>query len=173
MPNNQPPDFAEHVWSAAAIVGLNAPHITDAILKKEFPKTARAASSEGAAKMLRSGCIVEVKRILHTVREASAQADFTQIDPTFAPLVKRLQRPSYFVPELGEEMPVAELIAKPGHLDAARRFMRRKGMECLAEADRLDRLYEAVAGMPGDGGEIASILTGLSDTATQQCGVAA
>ena len=61
------------------------------------------------------------------------------------PLIKRLQRPSYFVPELDTEIPVAELIAEPLHLDAARRFMRGKGMECLAEADRLDRLYQAVS----------------------------
>ena len=68
MPNNQTPDFAEHVWNAAATVGLNAPRITDALLQREFPKTVSAALGEGATRMLRTGCISEVKRVLHTVR---------------------------------------------------------------------------------------------------------
>ena len=34
--------------------------------------------------------------------------------------------------------------AEAALLDDARRFMRRKGIECLAEADRLDALYAAV-----------------------------
>jgi hypothetical protein len=144
MPSTRTPDFAAHVWSAASVVGRSAPRIVDAILAEAFPETTSAAAAEGATRILRTGCITEVKRILRAPPGTNAQADLAEIDPSFQPLVERLQRPAYFVPERDEEVPVAALIAAPEQLDAARRFMRRKGMECLEEADRLDRLYEAV-----------------------------
>ena len=43
-----------------------------------------------------------------------------------------------------EYVAIPALIAEPELLDDARRFMRRKGKECLDEADRLDALYVAV-----------------------------
>ena len=140
------PDFTHHVWEAADQVGRSAPRIVDHILRAVFPKTATAAEAEGASGMLRTGCIAEVKRVLHSVRDGAGQSDFGEIDVSFQSFVRRLRRPSYFVPERDEEVPVRELIADPAQLDAARRFMRLKGMECLDEADRLDRLYEAVMG---------------------------
>ena len=150
MLDKRTPDFTGYVWDAAARVGRSAPRIVDAILSDVFPVTSDAAEAEGATKMLRNGCISEVKRVLHKPREIDAQADFANVDWSFMPLVRRLQRPSYFVPELEVEVPVAELIDEPPYLDAARRFMRGKGMECLAEADRLDRLYQAVIGQHRD-----------------------
>ncbi|WP_295143806.1 hypothetical protein [uncultured Reyranella sp.] len=144
--HNRTPDFAHHVWEAVDHVGRSAPRIVDHILKSLFPNTTDAAESEGASRMLRNGCISEVKRVLHKRGNADDQVDFREINSTFLPLVRSLQRPSYFVPERDEEVPVRELIADPAQLDAARRFMRLKGMECLDEADRLDRLYEAVMG---------------------------
>ena len=60
------------------------------------------------------------------------------------------------MPERDEEVSVRELIADPAQLDAARRFMRLKGMQCLDEADRLDRLYEAVMGQ-GDAEPVDSL----------------
>ena len=143
---NRTPDFAHHVWEAVDHVGRSAPRIVDHILKSLFPNTTDAAEAEGASRMLRNGCISEVKRVLHKHGNADGQVDFREINATFLPLVRSLQRPSYFVPERDEEVPVRELIADPAQLDAARRFMRLKGMECLDEADRLDRLYEAVMG---------------------------
>ena len=144
MPNRHSPDFATHVWHAAARLGRSAPRIVDDILCDIFPETSEAAENEGATKILRTGCISEVKRVLRIVPQDEDQARFDEIDATFRPYVAPLQRPSYYVPEREEEVPVAELIAAPDELDAARRFMRRKGMECLAEADRLDLLYQAV-----------------------------
>ncbi len=137
-------DFTHHVWEAADRVGLSAPRIVDGILKSIFPNTTDAAETEGAARMLRNGCIAEVKRVLHSPRDSTGQSDFGEVDASFLPLIRQLQRPSYFVPERDEEVFVEELIADPAQLDGARRFMRRKGMECLAEAERLDRLYDAV-----------------------------
>ena len=144
MRDRHPPDFATHVWHAAARLGRSAPRIVDDILRDVFPDTTEAAESEGAAKILRTGCISEVKRVLRAVPQDTQQAGFDEIDASFRPYVEPLQRPSYHVPEREEEVPVAELIAAPDELDSARRFMRRKGMECLAEADRLDLLYQAV-----------------------------
>lgn len=144
MPGRQQPNFATHVWHAAARLGRSAPRIVDDILREVFPATSEAAETEGAAKILRTGCISEVKRVLRAVPQDEQQAGFDEIDASFRPYVEPLQRPSYYVPEREEEVPVAELIAAPDELDSARRFMRRKGMECLAEADRLDLLYQAV-----------------------------
>lgn len=138
------PDFTHHVWEAADQLGRSAPRIVDHILQLVFPNTTDAARTEGASRVLRTGCIAEVKRVLHGVRDGAGQSDFGEISASFLPLIRQLQRPSYFVPERDEEVPIEELIAMPGQLDAARHFMRRKGMECLDEADRLDRLYDAV-----------------------------
>lgn len=150
------PDFSSHVWEAADVVGRNAPRIVDYILKSLFPNTANAAEVEGAARIFRNGCIAEVKRELHKWGNGSAQAHFGEIHESFLPHVRALQRPSYFVPELDEEVPVRELIADPAQLDSARRFMRLKGMQCLDEAERLDRLYEAVMG-EGDGAVVLPV----------------
>jgi hypothetical protein len=144
MPDRYPPDFAAHVWDAAARLGRSAPRIVDNILREAFPGTTAAAQSEGATKILRTGCISEVKRVLRNVPQTEGQMRFDEIDASFRPYVEPLQRPSYYVPEREEEVLVADLIASPDQLDAARNFMRRKGMECLAEAERLDVLYEAV-----------------------------
>ncbi len=159
MPDRPTPDFAAHVWQSAARLGRSAPRIVDDILREVFPETTMAAESEGATRILRTGCISEVKRVLRTPPLDDAQARFDQIDASFRPFVAPLQRPSYFVPERDEEVPVAELIAAPDALDAARRFMRRKGMECLAEADRLDLLYEAVVARGSEDGTIPTSLT--------------
>lgn len=136
-------DFAEQVWVAASRVGLSPPRITDNILGDLFPETCEAAENEGALKLLRDGCIASVKRVLATAPD-DRQADFGGIDPQFREAVKKLSRPSYHVESLGEEVPVARLIAEPALLDDARKFMRRKGMECLEEARRLDKLFVAV-----------------------------
>ena len=138
------PDFTELVWEAVAVVGRSAPRIADYVFSKAFPQTVKSAEAEGAMKLLRNGGIVEVKRVLRTAPEGLDQSDFGQIDASFKPYVQSLQRPSYFVPELEEEILVAELIALPEYLDSARRFMRLKGVECLAEARRLDELYRVV-----------------------------
>ena len=53
---------------------------------------------------------------------------------------------------------VPDLIAEPDLLDDARRFMRRKGLECLAEANRLDALYTAVTGNRADAELIGEVL---------------
>jgi hypothetical protein len=142
----QTPDFTHNVWEAADLVGRNAPRIVDYIVRSLFPNTFNAAEAEGASRILRIGCIAEVKRVLHRSGNNSPQAHVGEVHGSFLPLVRALQRPSYFVPELDEEVPVRELIADPALLDGARRFMRLKGMQCLDEAERLDRLYEAVTG---------------------------
>jgi hypothetical protein len=64
--------------------------------------------------------------------------------------VKDLRSKSYFAESAAEYVAIPDLIAEPELLDDARRFMRRKGIECLAEADRLDALYAAVTGTGRD-----------------------
>lgn len=145
MLKSRTPDFAEQVWIAASVVGRTAPKIVDHILAELFPVTCRAAEDEGALPMLRKGCIVEAKRVLRSAPPDEAQGDFEDIDEAFKPLVRVLHRPAYHVESLGEEVTVARLIAEPVLLDDARRFMRRKGEECIAEAERLDELFQAVS----------------------------
>ncbi len=94
--------------------------------------------------MLRTGIISEVKRILRNQDDGLSQADFANVCEAFAPLVKDLRSKSYFVESAQEYVAVPDLIAEPDLLDDARRFMRRKGIECLAEADRLDALFAAI-----------------------------
>jgi hypothetical protein len=95
--------------------------------------------------MLRNGVIKAVTRVLRSSsRLEPDQTDLASIDPTFRPIVETLGSGTYYVEALEEQVPVGKLISDPGLLDDARKFMRRKGLECLAEAERLDALYEAV-----------------------------
>lgn len=144
MLDSQSAAFAGRVWEIAAQLGNNAPKIADDIMGAAFPLTCSQARAEGALRMLRTGIISEVKRILRNRDDGLTQADFAQVCEGFAPLVKALRSKSYFVESAEEYVAVPDLLAEPDLLDDARRFMRRKGLECLAEADRLDALYVAV-----------------------------
>ncbi|MBZ0127526.1 MAG: hypothetical protein K8F59_00255 [Rhodobacteraceae bacterium] len=144
MLDNQSVAFAERVWEIAAQLGNNAPKIADDIMAAAFPLTCSQARAEGALRMLRTGIITEVKRILRNRDDGLGQADFADVCEAFAPLVTVLRSKSYFVESAEEYVAIPGLIAEPELLDDARRFMRRKGKECLAEADRLDALYVAV-----------------------------
>lgn len=146
MLNKRISDFHELVWKTAARVGNSAPKVVDEILRRAFPATTNAASDEGADKILRKGAISEVTRILKDTTDPNGQGDFADIDPAFHPLVKPLRSRTYYVESAGEYVSVPMLIADPALLDDARRYMRRKGEECIAEADRLDELFAAVTG---------------------------
>ena len=144
MLDSQSAAFAERVWEVASQLGNNAPKIADDMMEGAFPLTCSQARQEGALRMLRTGIISEVKRILRNRDDVLNQADFAEVCAAFAPLVKDLRSKSYFVESAEEYVAVPDLIVEPDLLDDARRFMRRKGIECLAEADRLDALFAAV-----------------------------
>jgi hypothetical protein len=150
MLDSQSAAFAERVWEVASQLGNNAPKIADDIMGEAFPLTCSQARAEGAMRMLRTGIISEVKRILRNRHDAVGQADFADRCDAFAPLVSDLRSKSYFVESAEEYVTVPDLIEDPDLLNDARQFMRRKGRECLAEADRLDALYTAVTGTPGN-----------------------
>jgi hypothetical protein len=144
MLNSPSAAFAASVWEIASRLGNNAPRIADDIMEEAFPLTCSQARQEGALRMLRTGIITEVKRILRNQDDGLGQGDFCEVSETFAPLVRALRSKTYFVESAQEYVAIPELIAEPDLLDDARRFMRRKGIDCLAEADRLDALFAAV-----------------------------
>jgi hypothetical protein len=146
MLDSQSAAFAERVWEVASQLGNNAPKIADDIMGEAFPLTCSQARAEGAMRMLRTGIISEVKRILRNRHDVTSQTDFADRCDAFAPLVSDLRSKSYFVESAEEYVAVPDLIEDPDLLNDARQFMRRKGRECLAEADRLDALYTAVTG---------------------------
>lgn len=138
--------FYQAVHSAMMEVGNSAPRIADRVIADAFPETADAAEREGADKMLRDGVIIFVTKYLKRTSNMpmDGQADFSDISDEFRDIVKKLSKPSHYVPTLQQHMPVSFLIANPAYLDEARQFKREKGLETLAEADALDELYEAV-----------------------------
>lgn len=144
MLNKRVANFAELVWTTAAKVGNSAPAIADKIMKRAFPQTVTEAKIEGADRMLRIGIIAAIKDILKHAADDDDQIDFSTIDPKFGRIVKKLKSKTYFVEAAQEYIPVSRLIEEPELLDDARRHMRRKGMECLAEAKVLDELYAAL-----------------------------
>lgn len=144
MLNKRIPELHSHVWRAAATCGHNAGKIADAIISDLFPRTVVEAEIEGADKLLRSGLVTEVNRVLKSGTGDDAQMDFGEIAEAFRPLVSALNHRQYFVEARDEHVPVAQLIADPKLLNDARGYMRRKGDECHAEAEKLDQLYAAV-----------------------------
>jgi len=141
-------DFATLVWETAATVGRNAPKIAHELIRRAFPRTAAEAEIEGADKALRIGVISEIKRVLRHGSDTAEQWDFGVIAPEFRSIVSKLKSKTYFVESAEEYVAVPRLIECPELLDEARRHMRRKGEECLAEATRLDELYAAVVPRP-------------------------
>lgn len=145
MLNQRTKNFSEIAWHAAASIGHSAPRIADAIIDKIFPETAAAARREGADKMLRNGVILAIKAVVKGSDDIS-QIDFSELSAEFGPIVKKLGSKSYYVETLQEYVSVRRLTEDAELLDDARKHIRRKGEECLAEADRLDELYLAVVG---------------------------
>jgi hypothetical protein len=145
MLHDQNADFATRVWTIVRRTGRSAPLIANEIIGEYFPETLSAAEKEGADKMLRMGVIAAIKKIIRDKDQgADAQTDFMRIDQSFLPFVEQLGKEAYYVEALEAYASVGELIDQPDMLDDARKFMRRKGDECHAEADKLDALYEAV-----------------------------
>ena len=138
--------FAEAVYDAAKRLGEKPSLITDDIISSVFPETIEASEREGADKMFRRGVHEEVKRLIKAPANDPGTVDFSDRYPELFPIVQRLQSGTYFVESLDEFVPVSRLVEEHELLDDARRYMRRKGMETLAEADVLDELYAAVTG---------------------------
>jgi hypothetical protein len=137
--------FYQAVHAAMMEVGNSAPRIADRVIADAFPDTSEASEREGADKMLRNGVIDFLSKYLKNNANAPAeQVDFSDISDEFQDIVKKLSKPSHYVPTLQQHMPVSYLIANPEALDEARKFKREKGLETLAEADALDELYDAV-----------------------------
>ncbi len=136
-------DFHALVYEASMQVGSNAPAIADAVIKIAFPKTCSSAEQEGAGEIFRNGVISAVKKLIRRGSPDVTQYDFAEANEQFA-VISELKSVAYFVPQIAEYVSIPRLVSNPEHLDDARRFMRQKGEECIAEANRLDRLYEAV-----------------------------
>lgn len=144
MLNRKLATFYALVDDAVALVGANAPRVVDEIIEKAFPRTCAEAQIEGCDAMLREGAIKVIKPYLRSRAEKSVQPDFNDAAPGLMPLVEALHKPAYWVVSRGEYVAVEELIAAPALLDDARKHMRTKGEETLAEAGRLDALYRAI-----------------------------
>lgn len=137
-------DFVTAVWTCARRVGMKPPLVANAIIRELFPRTDDASHEEGADNMFRRGVVEAVRQELKRQPAAPSQTDFGSIDPAFSTVASKLKHYAYYVEKREALLPVAELIASPDLLDDARKYLRRKGMETLEEADRLDELYEAV-----------------------------
>lgn len=141
----EPRDLTAAIWEATVRLGTrSAPRITDDLLSRNFPDSRAATERDGLDVVLRRGLVDHVTRILKAANDDPAQADLAEIHPSFHSLARALKSRSYYVEQLAEQVPVARLIAAPKLLDDARKFMRRKGIECIEEARRLDDLYAAV-----------------------------
>lgn len=141
-------DFYALADEARAKFGDNAPKITNDIIARAFPETVMAAETEGCDRMLRTGVKDAVQKYIRKPGQDTRQRSFADIDPEILPLVEPLGSVAYFVPSDtgGEYVGVPDLCHDREKLDAARKFMRVKGEETLAEADRLDQLFLAIFG---------------------------
>jgi len=86
----------------------------------------------------------EVRTIIRShVGGDESLLDFSEVCKQF-PIVEKLNNRSYYVESLEQYLPIEALVADPPRLDEARALLRRKGEQCLQEAQRLDVLYESV-----------------------------
>lgn len=138
-------DFYALADQARAKFGDNAPKVTDDIIEAAFPQTFAASHGEGCDRMFRDGVKSAVAKYIRKPAADSRQRTFDDISPDLLPFAQELGSVAYFVPGEagGEYVSVPDLCADVARLDAARKFMRQKGEECLREAKRLDDLFEA------------------------------
>lgn len=143
--------FNDAVWAASArLETMNVPKVTDDIISRLFPETVSAASHEGASSIFRNGVLVQVRKVLSAKVEDEGQMSMFDIDQQFRPFAEKLKRGSYFVESLDEFVPLPRLIRELTLLDDARRYLRRKGEETLAEASVLDQLYKVASAPVND-----------------------
>ncbi len=126
--------------------GDNAPRITDDVIEAAFPETVAASLTEGCDRIFREGVKNAVTKYIRKPSRDTRQRTFNDIDESLLPLVEPLGSVAYFVPAIdgGEYIGVPDLCHDAEALNKARLFMRQKGEETLAEADKLDQLYHAV-----------------------------
>jgi hypothetical protein len=137
-------DFYSLIENAQVVHGGNVPLITRMVIDAAFPETVEAADREGCNSMLYAGVKEAVSKYVRSRQILPEQGSFADVCEKFADYIAELKSTSYTVPSLGEAVSVERLVAFPDLLDEARKFMRQKGVECLAEAKRLDDLYNAV-----------------------------
>lgn len=149
--------FHSLVWKAVLSVGRNAPRITDRVLGQAFPRTQQEAIHEGADKMFRTGVLTEVRTILKGGDEdedAEGQADFSDVEETFRPIVLKLNCRALFVEVREEFIPIDDLIEQcltrandePDWLEDAWRYLRRKSLETYRQSRTAEELWLAVRG---------------------------
>jgi len=144
MQNSRTADFHVVVMETVARIGMSRTRVADEIIGVLFPCTIKSARDEGAERMFRRGVISAVGSVIRGMASLDDdQRSFSELCNEF-PIIRDLKSKSYFVEGLGEHVPIEKLVAFPDLLDDARRYMRRKGNECLEEAKRLDVLHEAV-----------------------------
>ena len=135
------------ILEAANRLGARSgPAVADAIIARVFPSTLKASKGEGAEHILRNGLIAHVARVLKASTPQVAQKDFAALETSFGEYIKPLKSQSYFVPSRSEYVSVPDLIARPEQIKEAAAALRQHGEDCIAEAVRLDRLFEAVTG---------------------------
>jgi hypothetical protein len=144
MLNSQTNVLNDAVWAAVAKLDtMNTAKIVDHIIEEAAPGTVAAARHEGFFPMLRSGVMAHVRKILGTKIDEDGAPSLFDIHPDLAPYASALKRGAYYVESLDEFVSLAALIENVRLLDDARKYMRRKGEETLAEANALDKLYYA------------------------------
>lgn len=139
--------FATMIESAIIALKTSKPgKIAEEVLPKLFPKTFKAASDEGASAHLLNGFTAAVRAHVKSLPmlAESAQETFFARHPKLFPYIQELSHHTYYSPNVDQYVSIFELCEKPELLDSARKFMRQKGEETIAEADRLDDLYNAV-----------------------------
>lgn len=140
-------DLSALILDAANHLGVRSgPSVADHIIGTAFPKTLASAKEEGAEHILRNGLIAHVARVLRGTGGGVGQSDLAEVEASFGAYIKPLKSGSYFVPSREEYVSVADLIATPSEMKEAETALRRHGLDCIAEADRLARLHDAVTG---------------------------
>jgi len=136
--------FYDLIEDAIGLYGPVVPVVTNAIIERAFPETFETAEREGCNTMLHGGVKAAVSRYIRNRPATDDQPGFEDICGAFRDYISELKSSAYTVPSRGEAVSVSALIAEPDLLDEARKYMRQKGLECMAEAKRLDDLYLAV-----------------------------
>lgn len=136
--------LSDAVWEAVGKIGtMNTAKVVDHIIEEVLPETVATSRREGVYGMLRSGVMTHVRKILGAKIEEECAPSLFDLHQSLAPYASTLKRGAYYVESLDEFVSLARLVKETSLLDEARRYMRRKGEETLAEANALDKLYHA------------------------------
>lgn len=149
--------FYQYIDAARNRVRGDTGSIAAAVIFDAFPETVTASKGEGCERIFFAAVQEEIRDCIKKPKVPKNQLTWDDVPGFLVVLMKELKSEAFFVPDDkggGELVDIGVVVKNLPKLDLARKYLRKKGDETLAEATRLDGIYFSAS--HGDAGEAAA-----------------